>query len=78
MPPEWLVGLLLGALVAGPVVRFAIRAIGRSTPSMHRIAINALRERLGEETIRFYQIHGHGPWEADDDPTDHPDQETYR
>ena len=82
--PDWFVGFLLGALVAGPIVRFArfvlLDVYGRHSPEMHRLKINAMRRRVGTELDIFEEKHGAhvDDWDPDDDPIDHPDQESYR
>jgi len=68
---------LMIAIVAGIlsslITPYLVRAIGRTTPAMHRILINSMRERFEDEVVRFYNIHGQYPHDPDHDPIDHPE-----
>lgn len=55
------------ALRAG---KFLILLIGRWTPEMHRVLINAMRRRMRDEEEQFAEKHGYPVDEHDDDPTD--------
>lgn len=72
-------GILLAVactLLARQLGRFLLLLIGRSTPAMHRLMINAMRRRVREECELFEEKHGADVDDVADDPIDHP--EDYR